>query len=135
MSEKPLGIALIICDRVITDALTQEKTLVASITNLRAARFPARHPRLTVFVALTNGNGQADCEIKCVNETEKGEPVFGMKGIVPFTTPMEVVELAFQFNNLTFPKPGLHSIEFLCDGEIVLQRRFSLRIATPNKAV
>jgi len=41
--------------------------------------------------------------------------------------------MTFRFNNVTFPKPGLHCIEFLCDGELVLQSRFELAIVKPGQ--
>ncbi len=125
-ADKPIGIALIICDRVITDAVTHEKTLVSTFNQVLASRFPCVHPRLTLFVAVTNGRGTAEAEIKCVNETDQNTEIFAMKGAIPFQDPNHVVEMSFQFNNVTFAKPGLHSIEFLCDGELILQSRFEV---------
>jgi len=37
------------------------------------------------------------------------------------------VEAVFEFNNVVFPAPGLHCIEVLSNGELVLQRRFAVR--------
>lgn len=127
-TDKPIGIALIliICDRVITDAVTHEKTLVSTFNQILANRFPAVHPRLTLFVAATNGRGTAEAEIRCVNESDQNSLIFTMKGAIPFPDPNHVVEMSFQFNNVTFPKPGLHSVEFLCDGELILQSRFQV---------
>ena len=124
--EKPIGIALLICDRVITDAATHGKTLVSTFNHIWAKSFPCVHPRMTVFVAVTNGRGTTDAEIRCVNESAEDSLVFGMKGAIPFVDPNQVVEMSFGFNNVTFPKPGLHSIEFLCDGELVLHSRFQV---------
>jgi hypothetical protein len=126
--EIPMGVALMLCDRVITDAVTQEKTLVATFSQLHSMAFPCMHPRLTVFVAVTNGKGAIDTEVRCINETEQNSVVFAMKGMIQFNHPNDVVEMGFQFNNLVFNKPGLHSIQFLCEGELVLQRRFQLSI-------
>ena len=127
-ADKPIGIALIICDRVITDAVTHEKTLVSTFNRLLANIFPCVHPRMTIFVAVTNGRGTAEAEIRCINESEQNAQIFGMKGAIPFSDPNHVVEMSFQFNNVTFPKPGLHSVEFLCDGELILQSRFEVGI-------
>lgn len=124
--DKPIGIALIICDRVITDAITHEKTLVSTFNQILAKSFPCTHPRMTIFVAVTNGRGSTDAQIKCVNETDQDTVVFGMTGSIPFADPNHVVEMSFRFNNVTFAKPGLHCIEFLCDGELILQSRFTV---------
>lgn len=126
-NETPLGIALIICDRVITDAVTQEKTLVGTFNHIHAPSFPCIHHRMTVFVAITNGRGNLDAEIRCTN-TDFNTIIFGMKGVIPFPDPNQVIEMAFQFNNLTFLKPGVHAVEFFCDKELVLHRRFQVSI-------
>jgi len=127
-SEKPIGIALVICDRVITDATTQEKTLVSTFNQILTRSFPCVHPRLSIFVALTNGRGTSEAEIRCLNESDQDHLVFGMKGSIPFPDPNHVVEMNFQFNNVRFDKPGLHGVEFLCDGELVLQSRFQVTL-------
>jgi hypothetical protein len=132
--DKPIGIALIICDRVITDAVTQEKTLVSTFNQISAPSFPCVHSRMTIFVSVTNGRGTTDAAIKCVNESDEGETVFGMKGVIPFTDPNHVVEMSFQFNNVTFTKPGLHCIEFLCNGELILQSRFKVAMMKAGEA-
>jgi hypothetical protein len=129
--EIPIGVALIVCDRVITDAATQEKTLVGTFNQLNSIAFPCMCPRMTVFVGVTNGRGAIEAEIRCVNESEQNTVVFGMKGTIPFNNPNDVIEMGFQFNNITFPKPGMHSIQFLCEGELILQRRFLLSIFKP----
>jgi len=131
-ADKPIGIALIICDRVITDAVTHEKTLVSTFNRILAPSFPCVHPRMTIFVAVTNGRGTTEAEIKCVNESDQNATIFGMKGSIPFSDPNHVVEMSFQFNNVAFPKPDLHGIEFLCDGELILQRRFEVTILKPR---
>jgi len=134
-AEKPIGIALLICDRVITDAVTHEKTLVSTFNQISAPSFPCVHPRMTIFVAVTNGRGTTDAQIKCVNESDQNTVVFGMKGSIPFADPNHVVEMSFQFNNVTFTKPGLHCIEFLCDGELILQSRFTVTMFKAGEAI
>jgi len=125
--EKPIGIALIICDRVITDAQTKEKTLVGTFNRISARAFPCVHPRMSIFVAVTNGRGPTNAHVRCVNETT-GDVVFEANGPITFKDPNHVVEMNFQLGNVVFPKPGLHGVEFLCDGEIILQRRFQVTL-------
>lgn len=132
-AEKPIGIALLICDRVIADAVTHEKTLVSTFNQILAKSFPCVHPRMTIFVAITNGRGPTQAEIRCVNESDDNTRVFGMKGPISFPDPIHVVEISFCFNNVHFAKPGLHSVEFLCDGELVLQSRFQVSMVKREK--
>lgn len=83
------------------------------------------HRRLSIFVAVTGGKGPTRAQIRCINESS-GEVVFESDGMLNFPDPNHVVEMNFELNNLTFPSPGLHGIEFLCDGELILQRRFEV---------
>ena len=123
-SETPIGVALIICDRVITDAQTNEKTLVSIFNRITARQFPCLHPRLAIYTAITNGNGPIATQIRCANEDNEDKTVFQAKGTINFPGPNHVVEASFRINNVTFPKPGLHNIELLCQDELILQRRF-----------
>lgn len=124
--EKPIGIALIICDRVITDAKTNEKTLVGTFNQVHAQTFPAMHPRLSIFVGVTSGRGSVKGEIRCFNEATPSEPVFGAAGPILFRDPCHVVEITFELRNVVFRQPGMYHVQFLCDGELVFSRRFSV---------
>lgn len=122
---KPEGIALMICDQVITEAKTNKKTLVGVFNNVGAPQFPCRHSRMCIFVSLTGGHGQTTTEIRCVNESSE-KVLFSAKGNVTFKDPNHVVEAVFELQNVVFPEPGLHSIDVLSDGQLVLQRRFTV---------
>ncbi|MGA2659816.1 MAG: hypothetical protein ABSH34_20120 [Verrucomicrobiota bacterium] len=124
-TERPLGIALVICDRVIVDATTHEKTLVASFNRIRAQFFPAMHPRMSFFISVTNGRGTMQGRIRCINESDQ-KPVFSASGPLIFKDPLHVVEMTFQVRNAVFPNPGVYNVEFLCDDDIILQRRFQV---------
>ena len=118
-----MGVSLMICDQVITEAETNKKSLIGVFNNLSARQFPCRHPRLCIFVSITGGHGKAKTEVRCVNEQTR-QALFGAEGEVSFTDPNYMVEAVFEFNNVVFPAPGLHCIEVLSNGDLVLQRRF-----------
>jgi len=120
---KPVGIALIICDQVITEAVTNKKSLIGLFNNVMARHFPSRQPRLCIFVSITGGHGKVSTKVRCVNE-ESHEALFETSGEIAFQNPNHVVEAVFEFNNVTFPEPGLHCIEVVAGDELVLQRRF-----------
>ena len=122
-AHKPMGIALMVCDQVITEAVTNKKSLIGIFNQISARTFPCRHPRICIFVSLTGGHGKTKTEIRCVNEGME-QALFAAEGEVVFKNPNHVVEAVFEFNNVTFPAPGLHCIEVVSDGQLVLQRRF-----------
>jgi len=118
-----MGVSLMICDQVITEAGTNKKSLIGVFSNIAARKFPCRIPKICIFVSITGGHGTAKSEVRCVNE-QTHEPLFGAEGEISFANPNHMVEAVFEFNNVAFPAPGLHCIEVLSNGEIVLQRRF-----------
>lgn len=120
---KPIGVALMICDQVITEAGTNKKTLIGVFNNLRANEFPCRHPKMCIFVSLTGGHGKTATEVKCVNENTH-ETLFSAQGEIAFKNPNNIVEAVFEFNNVMLPSAGLYCIEVVSEGELVLQRRF-----------
>lgn len=123
--ETPLGMAIVLCDEIIIDQETQKKSLIGTFCNLWAPEFPVQHPKLCVYVTLTNGMGMVQVEMKCCN-TATAEKVFGIEGQIQFPDPNHVHELIFKVNNLIFPQAGVYSFEVLCNDEMVLENRFNV---------
>jgi len=130
-----MGIAMIICDQIITEDKTNKKSLMGCFNNVSAAQFPTAPMNCAVFVALTDGHGAYQGKLECVNEDAGREPIFGMGGPVVFANPLQTIELGFKLVNLSFPKPGTHAITFSCDGEIILHRRFTVKQIAPNEVM
>jgi len=121
---KPMGLALIICDQVITEAGTNKKSLIGVFNRIHSVKYPSRHSRLCIFVSMTSGHGDVEAKIQCVNEDAGDKVLFGANGQITFESPIQVVEMNFEFNNVLFPMPGKHRFEFLCNDFVVLQRPF-----------
>lgn len=126
-----MGVALMICDQVITETGTNKKSLIGVFNNVFATQFPCRHPRLCIFLSITGGHGKTKTQVRCVNEETKDD-LFGAEGEIAFANPNQVVEAVFEFNNVVFSSPGLHCIEVLSDSELVLQRRFLVQLIQPK---
>ena len=127
----PSGLAIVICDQIIEDKLTGKKSLIGIFNQIAAAQFPCRHPRVCVFVSLTEGRGTNQVRLRVAHE-ETGQTIAEVKGKIQFADIHAVAELNFDLQGLTFPQPGLYAIEFYCDDALVLERRFHLlKIQTP----
>ena len=120
---RPEGLAILICDYFIEDLKTHKKSLIGIFNRIQSAGFPCSHPQLHVFISLTDGRGDYDAQLRCIFR-ETGDVCFGASGKISFPDPNAVIELNFLINNAVFPKPGPYSFEFLCNGEMVLERRF-----------
>lgn len=124
----PTLLAIVVCDETICDRVTGKHTLVGLFNRLGAAKFPCVHPKLHVFVSLTNGHGQAQGELKLIRK-DKDETVLSLRGEVRFPDPLAVVEMDFGIHNAAFPEPTTYSFDFYCDGELIGSRPFTVNRA------
>jgi hypothetical protein len=49
---------MIVCDDVVEDKRTIEKTIFNAFNQIWAKAYPAKHQRLVVFLSLANGRGE-----------------------------------------------------------------------------
>jgi hypothetical protein len=130
MEEKPLGQAFVICDQIITEAGSNKKSLIGVFNTIGCFTFPAQHPHLSLYCAITNGRGVTSVTLKCVRTDDSFE-VVRIDGHIDLVSPNEVVELIFNLNNLPFERSGLYVFELSCGGEYVMEKRFNVLQLTP----
>jgi len=132
MSEKPnpTGLAIVVCDQIIEDKFTSKKSLIGIFNNIGTQTFPCRHPQVCVFVSLTEGRGECGARLRIVHD-ETNKVVAEVDGRIDFPEIHTVVELNFNLVGLTFPEPGMYSIEFFCDDALILERRFNVTQISP----
>ncbi|MDD4013399.1 MAG: hypothetical protein PHW14_04330 [Candidatus Omnitrophica bacterium] len=122
---KPIPLTMVICDAVIDDKKTGKKSLIGLFNNISSGKMPCVHPRLNVFITMTEGYGNYDGVLRCV-PSESGKQVMEMKGPLVFRDPHQVVELDFEINNIRFDQYGEYRFEFLCGGELLISRKFKV---------
>lgn len=123
---KPDVLALIACDQIITDRFSGKQSLIGMFARVHARVFPAAHPHLCVFVALTDGHGRTELLIRIVDSNEERPPIVEGKGYVDFKNPRAVAHLSLQFHGLTFPQPGEYRIQLWCYGTLLREARLEL---------
>ncbi len=121
-----------ICDQIIEDKKTHKKSLIGIFNQIGAARFPCRHPQMAVYVSLTEGRQSYDVRLR-VGAEDNGQTIAELNGKIEFANIHAVAELNFNLVNLSFPQPGLYSIEFYCDDVLILERRFQVLQIQPNQ--
>lgn len=130
--EKPIGIAIIVCERVITEAKTNNKTIVSTFNQIIAAKFPCVHGMVCAFVSLTNGSGQKQVELILRRQSDSAE-MLKAGGPVVFENPNHVIEMIFNLKNCPFTEPGLYAFEVQVDGEFIFDRRFNVIDSSAKK--
>ena len=119
----PSVLSINVCDSIIRDEFTKKISLIGLFSVIRAKNFPCTHPILHVYVALTNGHGKYQTDIRFLN-LEDNKPIVGMRGHLEFQSPLQVVELNVCWQKLRFDKPGEYVVQVLCDGTPVGERKF-----------
>ncbi|MFH1749113.1 MAG: hypothetical protein ABIG44_18940 [Planctomycetota bacterium] len=122
----PDVLALIICDQIITDRLTGKQSLIGMFSRVHTPVFPATHPQLSVFVALTEGYGETELTIRIVDADDQRQPIVMGKGKVRFKDPRAIAHLALQFHGLRFPEPGSYRVQLYCGNELLREAHLDL---------
>ncbi|OHB61528.1 MAG: hypothetical protein A2167_02795 [Planctomycetes bacterium RBG_13_46_10] len=119
----PTVLSINICDNIIRDEITKKVSLIGLFSAIRANNFPCTHPLLHVHVALTNGHGKYQTDIRFLNLADD-KPIAGMRGPLLFQNPLQVVELNVCWQQLRFEKPGEYVVQVICDGVPIGERKF-----------
>ena len=122
----PTLLALIICDQIIQDPATGKHSLLGLFSRISTKAFPCTHPRLNVFISLTDGHGKASGQLRVVRKDapEEAPPQMQLSGTIEFPSPLAVVELVFTISNLPLPAAGRYSCDFYCNGALLGSRPF-----------
>lgn len=123
---KPDVLAMLVCDQIITDRLTGKQSLIGMFSRIHAMGFPATHPQLCVFVALTDGHGKTDLTIRVVDTNDARPPIVEGKGSVSFKDPRTIANLFLQFHGLVFPQPGEYRVQLYSDNQLLREARLEL---------
>jgi hypothetical protein len=122
---KPVLLSINICDTIIRDEITKKVSLIGLFNVIKANTFPAKHPMLQVYVALTNGHGSYKADLRIQN-VDENKIIMNLEAELTFANPLYVVEINFGLQGLKFDKPGKYSFQVLCDGEPIGSRDFTV---------
>lgn len=132
MRPKPIALAMVICDTVIEDKKTGKKSLIGLFNNVTSNKVPCIHPRLNVFISLTEGNGDYIGKLKCIY-VDEGKPLAELSGPFIFSSPNQIIELNFEIRGVPLPKYGNYRFEFFCNNEMLIARKFKLSPPAPSQ--
>ncbi len=122
----PDVLSLIVCDQIITDRLTGKQSLIGMFSKIHTRGFPASHPQLCVFVALTEGYGETEVVMRIVDSNDARPAIVEGRGKVRFQDPRAIANLSLQFHGLTFPQPGEYRVQLYSQNELLREARLEL---------
>lgn len=126
----PIVLTLLLCEKVIVDARTQQYSLIGLVSNVNASRFPVRSPSLCIYTEVTGGHGVTPLTVRIVDVDEEREPVVKLDLEVNLEDPLAVTQVVFGMPRLVFPSPGDYRLQALSGGTRLLEKRLILREAT-----
>jgi hypothetical protein len=86
-------------------------------------KFPAMHPVMSVYAAVTDGRGTVQITLRMVDVDEEKPPVFELKTDAVFPDPRAVVEMAFIASNIVLPEPGEYRLQLFAGSSPMIERR------------
>jgi hypothetical protein len=119
----PYALALVVCDAIWRDPSTGKRTILGCFSAITAVAFPAKHPLMCVFAAMTDGHGKVPIALRLTDVDEERLPIFELKGEAVFADPRAVVEIDFIAGNLVFPTPGEYRLQLRSGSNLIVERR------------
>lgn len=128
--EKPLCIAIIICNEIIEDKRTGNKTLVSLFNGIATAQVPATHPRMFLMASLTSGLGTWSFSFRITGPS--GREIMRMQDSAHFADPLGVHDLIVELRNLPLAEEGVYFVDLLIGETPMANRRFKVQVTTDS---
>lgn len=122
--EMPVCLAVLLCDLVIEDKRTNNKTFVNAFNAIGAASLPAHHPRMAVVASVTSLLGSVPIEL--VLTAPNGANVIRLQGDVESGDPLSVLDLVFDIVGCPLDEVGTYTIDLYARGRQIGSRRFQV---------
>ena len=122
----PSCLAIVLCDYVIEDKATNNKSLIGLFNRIHAAKFPCSHPRMVIYISITDGRGDTQVEVFLERGRDRRE-VFKAQGKVEFREPNHVIDLVFDLRGVVFEEAGAYFVGIRTSaGKVLGERKFQV---------
>lgn len=121
----PKANAMLICDYVITEQGTNKKSLIGIFENIGAVQFPVVHPALSVYIKLTEAQGEYRFRLELVDlKTETSLAKCDLPNTIRIADPLIAHELVFNLRGLKFAHAGEYEFRIFANDRIFGQKVF-----------
>lgn len=126
----PVPLAMVVCDAVWRDPATGKYFILGCFSAIGAHSFPTVHPSLSAYIALTDGYGKMGLVLRLVDTN--ANVLHESKVDVEFADPRTILEIALQFQHLTFSHPGEFRLQLFAGDSFVMERRVMVHDLRPR---
>lgn len=120
----PTCISVVICNEIIEDKRTNNKTLVSLFNSIVVKNVPTTHPRMFVMASLTDARGQ--WPISFIVRSPQGEDLVRFEAQAVFYNPVSVVDISVEILGLSLPELGVYFVDVMTDTYPLGSRRFTV---------
>jgi hypothetical protein len=122
---KPSLSALLVCDLVIEDKLTHNKSIIGTFTTIWAPSFPCLHAKMGIYFCLTDADGHYDLELRLVL-TDK-EQMLAQAGLsVEIVDRLSINDFGINLQMVPLPKPGRYEIQLFANKQFLGRKEFQV---------
>jgi hypothetical protein len=129
-NEAPICVAVVVCNDVIEDKRTNNKSLIGIFNAVAAPKVPATHPRMVVMASITNADREVP--IQLVLRAPSGGDVMRVDGRVPMQDKLAVMDVVFELNGIPLEEFGTYIIDIMSGSNFLGSRRFQVIPARSN---
>ena len=125
---EPTCLSLILCDSVIEDSRSRNKSLINMFNGILSPSVPVRHDKMCAFAAFTGGRGQVPISLRLCFDQDYEADMLRLGGKVQFAVdnPNSVVDMVFEIRGFVFPKFGNYTFELFGGDSLLMTRRFTV---------
>ena len=128
--EQPICVAVIICNEIIEDKRTNNKTLVSLFNGISVSHLPTVHARMFLMASLTNGVGKFKLSFRIKDPSDREVARFDGEAIFP--DPLAVIDIVVEIQGLHIEREGGYFVDVLSGDHPLGHRRFNVSKISMN---
>ena len=124
---KPKCISIIICNEIIEDKMTSNKTLVSLFNSIHMQSAPGSHPRMFLMASFADGEGHWPISVSI--RSPHGKELLRAEHVSVFVDPTAVLDIVMEVRGLPLESEGAYFVDVAVDNSVVAYRRFTVNIS------
>ena len=124
------ALALIVCERTITEEFTSQRSIVGTYRAIRPIEYPVVMQQIGIYVCLARGQSQIE-DVYLALVSPHGDVVVRSILRVADWGDVGVAEFTITFLNVPFSEPGLYVLRLFVHGRVLMEREIPLQTPLP----
>ncbi len=123
-AEQPYCVCLALCNEIIEDARSHNKTLVSLFNGIGAVQLPTLYPRMNIMASVSGA--AAGTSIRVVVQTPSGNELVRAEGQTNADSAQSVTDFPIELQGVVLPEAGLYAISLYAADTLLAKRHFNV---------